>query len=182
MTVHPPVLRRVGLVVPSSNTTMETEVPALPRRQALLGGTRFTCHSARLRLRELRAETLRAMNEGAGEAAESLCEAGVDALVHACPVAAMVDGRASMTATRERLLAATAGARHGRPALVTSADALVAALGRAGLGLMLTRPAAQGELGSYPIFGFERDRVRVHRDGPGLAAFKNRIPERLRSW
>ena len=127
-----PALRRIGLVVPSSNTTMETEVPALLRRQSLAGGTDFVCHSARLRLREVRAEALRAMNEGAGEAAESLCEAGVDALMYACLVAAMVDGRASMTATRERLLACTAAASHGAPALVTSADALVAALNALG--------------------------------------------------
>ena len=127
-----PARRRIGLVVPSSNTTMETEVPALLRRQSLMGGTTFTCHSARLRLREVRAETLRAMNEGAGEAADSLCEAGVDALMYACLVAAMVDGRASMRATRQRLLARTAAAPHGTPALVTSADALVAALGALG--------------------------------------------------
>lgn len=51
-----------------------------------------------------------------------------------------------------------------------------------GLALLLTGPSAEGELGSYPIFGFERDRVRIHREGPGLARFKSRIPERLRSW
>ena len=50
------------------------------------------------------------------------------------------------------------------------------------LGLVLTGPAAKGELGSYPIFGFERNAVRVHRAGPGLAAFQSRIPEPLRCW
>lgn len=130
-----PLVRRVGLVVPSSNTTMETEVPALLRRQSLAGGPAYVCHSARLRLRDVRAEALRAMNEGAGEAAASLCEAGVDALMYACLVAAMVDGRASMASTRERLLAATAATASvpsGTPALVTSADALIAALGALG--------------------------------------------------
>ena len=68
------------------------------------------------------------MNEGAGEAAESLCEAGVDALMYACLVAAMVDGRRSMVASRERLVAATAAARGGPPPVVTSAEALIAAL------------------------------------------------------
>lgn len=50
------------------------------------------------------------------------------------------------------------------------------------LALLLTGPTAPGELGSYPILGFERDRVRVHRAGPGLVAAQARIPERLRSW
>ena len=50
------------------------------------------------------------------------------------------------------------------------------------LGLVLTGPSAHGELGSYPIFGFERDRVRIHREGPGLSLFKGRIPAHLRSW
>lgn len=48
--------------------------------------------------------------------------------------------------------------------------------------VVLTCGSTATELGSYPIFGFERDRVSVHRDGPGLATFKARIPERLRGW
>jgi len=70
---------------------------------------------------------------------------------------------------------------HPEGSIVAEDRALAFARSR-GLGLMLTGPRAEGELGSYPILGFERDRVRVHREGPGLAAFKNRIPERLGSW
>jgi hypothetical protein len=51
-----------------------------------------------------------------------------------------------------------------------------------GVRLVLTCPETAGELGSYPIFGYERDRVRVHREGPYLDFFKARIPMRLRSW
>lgn len=51
-----------------------------------------------------------------------------------------------------------------------------------GIGVVLTCQSSAAELGSYPIFGFERDRVSVHREGPGLAMFKERIPERLRAW
>jgi len=50
------------------------------------------------------------------------------------------------------------------------------------IGVVLSCRTAGGELGSYPIFGIERDRVTVHREGPGLAVFKERIPERLRTW
>jgi maleate isomerase len=38
---------RVGLIVPSSNTTMETELPELFRRQSEATGHRYTFHSAR---------------------------------------------------------------------------------------------------------------------------------------
>lgn len=51
-----------------------------------------------------------------------------------------------------------------------------------GVGLVLTGPASAGALGSYPIFGFEPQRVVVHREGPGLDAFKRRIPAALRAW
>lgn len=50
------------------------------------------------------------------------------------------------------------------------------------VGLMLTCSGQAGQMGSYPIFGFEKDRVSVHRDGPYLAYFKQQIPKRLRAW
>jgi hypothetical protein len=51
-----------------------------------------------------------------------------------------------------------------------------------GIRLMLTCPDRPAELGSYPILGYTRDKVHVHRDGPGLEAFKRRIPGALRGW
>ena len=43
---------RVGLVVPSSNTTMETEIPAMLRRREAVDPTvHFTTHCSRVRLR-----------------------------------------------------------------------------------------------------------------------------------
>lgn len=48
--------------------------------------------------------------------------------------------------------------------------------------LFLTASQQSGEKGSYPILGFESDRVRIHREGPGLDTFKEKIPTRLRSW
>jgi maleate isomerase len=42
---------RIGQIVPSSNTTMETEVPAILRaREAVLPDERFTFHSSRMRM------------------------------------------------------------------------------------------------------------------------------------
>lgn len=51
-----------------------------------------------------------------------------------------------------------------------------------GVGLFITNRKPAKELGSYPIFGFEQDKVSIHRDGPGLAGFKEKIPVALRNW
>lgn len=51
-----------------------------------------------------------------------------------------------------------------------------------GVRVMLTCRERAAELGSYPIFGYGRDGVRVHREGPRLAEFQQRIPPELRRW
>jgi len=51
-----------------------------------------------------------------------------------------------------------------------------------GVKLVVTCDDRAEQLGSYPIFGYERDRVTVHREGPFLDRFKERIPAHLRSW
>jgi maleate isomerase len=112
---------RIGLIVPSSNTTMETEVPELLRRQAAASAHRFATHSARLRLKQVTPEALAAMNEQAGDAADALADAECDALMYACLVALMAGGRSRIEAT-ERSLATRA------PAVVTAAGALAATL------------------------------------------------------
>jgi maleate isomerase len=56
-------MHRIGLIVPSSNTTMETEVPSLLReRERERPGDRFAVHSARVRMQHVTPEELRAMN------------------------------------------------------------------------------------------------------------------------
>ena len=49
---------RVGLIVPSSNTTMETEIPAMLRARGSISAERFTCHSSRMRMMEVTPEQL----------------------------------------------------------------------------------------------------------------------------
>ena len=46
---------RVGQIVPSSNTTMETEIPAilLGRQRALPEDGTFTFHSSRMRMKKV---------------------------------------------------------------------------------------------------------------------------------
>ena len=118
---------RIGLIVPSSNTTMETELPDLLRRQHLGSGHRFSFHSARLRLQQVTPEALARMNESADAAVEMLCDARVDAIVYACLVAVMAGGRMCVERTPAQLAARAAGAGQA-PSVLTSAGALVAAL------------------------------------------------------
>lgn len=51
-----------------------------------------------------------------------------------------------------------------------------------GIPLFIQGEPAPQELGSYPIFGYEKHRVTIHREGPNLAYFKEKIPLHLRSW
>jgi len=54
---------RVGQIVPSSNVTMETEIPAmLWARQNILPQERFTFHSSRMRMKKVTKEELAAMD------------------------------------------------------------------------------------------------------------------------
>ena len=45
---------RVGLIVPSSNTTMETEIPAMLRARESMFPERFTFHSSRMPMKNVR--------------------------------------------------------------------------------------------------------------------------------
>lgn len=73
--------RRIGLIVPSSNTTMETELPELLNRHP--SGDRFTFHSSRAVLHTVEAESLRAMVGQADRCASEVADAGVDVIAYA---------------------------------------------------------------------------------------------------
>ena len=55
--------RRVGLIVPSSNVTMETEIPALLRNREEIFSDRFTFHSSRMRMKSVVKEELERMDD-----------------------------------------------------------------------------------------------------------------------
>jgi maleate isomerase len=126
MTLPPP--HRIGMIVPSSNTTMETEIPELLRRQQESGRHRFSFHSSRLRLQQVTPEALQHMNESAGGAVEMLCDAEVDAVMYACLVAVMYGGKPCIVDTRKRLAARAATVAGRTPPVITSAGALITAL------------------------------------------------------
>src|SRR5215218_11229577 len=86
-------MHRVGMLVPSSNTTMETEVPALLRaRERERPEDTFTVHSARLRMDEVTPEALRAMNAQTERATTELADMRPNVVATACLVAIMAQG------------------------------------------------------------------------------------------
>lgn len=124
--------RRIGLIVPSSNTTMETELPALFRRREAIRPESFTFHSGRASMRQVTPEELRAMVASSERAAEQVADAGVDAIAYACLVAVMAQGAGAHREIEPRLAAAAAAGGDAIP-LISSAGALVAALEHLGV-------------------------------------------------
>src|SRR5712671_6637193 len=83
---------RIGQIVPSSNVTMETEVPAILRAREAVEPERFTFHSSRMRMTHVTPEQLKAMDADSDRCALELSDAHVDVLGYACLVAIMSMG------------------------------------------------------------------------------------------
>lgn len=81
-------INRVGLIVPSSNVTVETEIPELLARAQ----ERFSFHSTRMRMHSVTPEQLRAMNAQRERCVLEIGDAGVDVVLYACLVAIMAMG------------------------------------------------------------------------------------------
>jgi maleate isomerase len=112
---------RIGLIVPSSNVTMETELPILLAQNGAATGRRFTFHSARMRMTSVTPEALAAMNAQGERCAAELADAECDVLAYACLVAVMAAGPGAHLKAEASLRAAAGG----RTPVVTSAGALV---------------------------------------------------------
>ena len=117
---------RIGLVVPSSNTTMETELPELFARRREGAPERFSFHASRMRMTSVTPEALVAMNEQGTRCAAELADAGCDALAYACLLAVVASGRRAHVGTERRLR--PLASHDGRAPFVTSAGALGAAI------------------------------------------------------
>ena len=118
---------RIGQIVPSSNTTMETEIPAMLRARETVEPERFTFHSSRMRMKKVTKEELAAMDNDSDRCAIELSDARVDVLGYACLVAIMSMGKGYHRISEARLHQRTVD--NGGPApVVTSAGALVEGL------------------------------------------------------
>ncbi|WP_456238078.1 maleate cis-trans isomerase family protein [Mangrovicoccus algicola] len=118
---------RIGQIVPSSNITMETEIPALLRAREMVAPERFTFHSSRMRMKHVTKEELAKMDADSDRCAAELSDAGVDVMGYACLVAIMSMGHGYHRKSAERLGQVTRD--NGMPAeVITSAGALVEGL------------------------------------------------------
>lgn len=118
---------RIGQIVPSSNTTMESEIPAILRAREVVAAERFTFHSSRMRMKRVVREELAAMDRDSDRCALELSDARVDVLGYACLVATMSMGHGYHRESEARLHQRTV--ENGCPTpVVTSAGALVEGL------------------------------------------------------
>ena len=118
---------RIGQIVPSSNTTMETEIPDMLRARETIEPERFTFHSSRMRMKKVTKEELAAMDCDSDRCAIELSDARVDVLGYACLVAIMSMGPGYHRVSEARLHQRTID-NGGAAPVVTSAGALIEGL------------------------------------------------------
>ena len=121
-------MHRIGLIVPSSNVTMETEIPAMLRaRERERPQDRFAIHSARVRMQQVTAEELRAMNAQTERAAAELADVRPGVVATACLVAIMAQGPRHHCVMEDDIGSVLEREHAGAP-VVSSAGALIDAL------------------------------------------------------
>lgn len=151
---------RLGLIVPSSNTTMERELPRVFRAREQVRPERFTFHSSRMRMRHVNRAELQQMDAASARCAVELADARVDAVAYACLVAIMSMGHGYHRDSERRLTAAAAAEGVHAP-VITSAGALVQGIKTLGVDavsiLMPYEPALAGLVVSY----IESEGIRV---------------------
>jgi maleate isomerase len=172
--------RRIGLIVPSSNVTMETELPELLARTSPPGGARYTFHSSRAVLHQVDAQSLRQMAAESERCAREIADAQVDAVAYACLIAVMAEGPGAHEAAEARLAGALASGGSSAP-VTSSAGALVRGLQRAGAARVAivtpyVRPLTQLVIDYLAAYGIEvvssvslgvPDNLEVGRLDPG---------------
>ncbi|PRD43638.1 Asp/Glu racemase [Phyllobacterium phragmitis] len=118
---------KIGQIVPSSNLTMEREIPAMLRARESIFPERFSFHSSRMRMKKVTPEELKAMDRDSDRCAYELSDAAVDVMGYACLVAIMAMGKGYHRESQERLHRITVENGHPAP-VVSSAGALVDSL------------------------------------------------------
>ncbi|WP_425547925.1 maleate cis-trans isomerase family protein [Actimicrobium antarcticum] len=118
---------RIGQIVPSSNTTMETEIPRMLRAREAVAAERFTFHSSRMRMKKVSKEELASMDKDSDRCAAELSDAHVDIMGYACLVAIMSCGHGYHRESEQRLHQVTVDNGYPTP-IVSSAGALIEGL------------------------------------------------------
>lgn len=118
---------RIGQIVPSSNITMETEIPAMFRAREEVAPERFTFHSSRMRMTKVTKDELESMDDDSLRCAVELADARVDVMGYACLVAIMSRELGYHRVSQERLEGKAREVGSASP-VVSSAGALVQGL------------------------------------------------------
>lgn len=119
---------RIGMIVPSSNLTMETELPRMMRaREEVLPEDRFVFHSSRMRMQKVTPEQLKGMNAQTERATLELADARPDVVATACLVAIMAQGHGHHCVAEDEITSVLRGQDAEAP-VVSSAGALLSGI------------------------------------------------------
>jgi maleate isomerase len=161
---------RIGLLVPSSNVTMEIELPKLLRAQ------RASFHSTRLRMNAITPRALATMNDDAERCAAELADAECDVLAYACLVAVSAQGAGAHRVVERRLSEAAGGIP-----VVSSAGALIAGIRAVGAGRITMITPYDPELTVQVVSYLATEGIEV-LDAVSLGVTDNRAVGRLDPW
>lgn len=147
---------RVGLVVPSSNVTVETELPQILSRHP---EATFSFHASRMRMHQVSPEGLARMNAQRERCVIEIADAAPDVVLYACLVAIMAGGPDEHRRV-EGLIAEQLATGSSEAKVRSSAGALVEGLHalearRVGLVMPYMRPLAQQVVDYIEAEGFE---------------------------
>ena len=117
-------IRRIGLIVPSSNVTVETELPALLRR---IPDVAVSFHASRMTMTDVSPDGLAAMNAQLERCVAEIADVEPDAVLYACLVALMAGPPGEHGRAEEAVALQLSEAGH-YPVVRSSAGALVEAL------------------------------------------------------
>lgn len=126
-------MHRVGLIVPSSNTTMETEIPLMLAAHAKQHGSQFTFHASRARLKTVDVESLSCMVNDGERCAAEVGDASIDVAAYACLVALMSRGAGAHHGIEAKLNGVIKQETGRDVSIVSSAGALVRTIRDLGL-------------------------------------------------
>lgn len=115
------------MIVPSSNVTMETEIPAMLESRPAVYREEFTFHGSRMRMQEVTPEELAKMDAESVDCAVELSDARCDVITYACLIGIMAQ-EPGYHVESERKLREAAADNGGEAPIVTSAGALVRAV------------------------------------------------------
>jgi len=145
--MNPSSLTRLGVIVPSSNTTMERELWRM-----VPGG--YSVHAARVRMQRVTPEELVRMDGEAERAARELSDARVGAIGYGCTIAVMCREPGYERQVQQRLEAAA-----GVPVVVSAAAVLEAleamGVGRVALATPYVDEVAALEVAFLKAYGVE---------------------------